>query len=137
MRDDPVFGLRVIVGTLEIQYGVRVAEIEFLPVAHDMNAHVHKVVADDGGVYFLKIHAEIDPGVLNSYRYKRIIDDLGEFGRPVFLTENACETSRDHDAALRRGLFEPGGEINRAEAVSRSRWLDAGQAGKFIAQTRI
>jgi spectinomycin phosphotransferase len=65
---------------------------------------------------------EINPEALIYYRYERIIEDLGEFGRHVFLTRDANEESREHEAELGRGFFEPGGDIDRAEIVSRSCW---------------
>jgi len=73
---------------------------------------------------------EIDAEALIYYRYERIIEDLGEFGRHVFLTQDASEASREHEAELARGFFEPGGDIDRAEVVPRIRWpnLSAAEA---------
>ena len=65
---------------------------------------------------------EIDAEALTYYRYERIVEDLGEFGRHAFLTRDVSEESRAREADLGRGFFEPGGDIDRAESVSRSRW---------------
>src|SRR6478609_9457775 len=66
MRDDPGFDSQTIADCLESHYGVHAAESEFLPIGHDMKAFVYKVVAVDGGTYFLKIRADpvYQPGLL-------------------------------------------------------------------------
>ena len=44
---------------LRAQYGLDVAEILFLPLGHDAAAWVYRVVAADGGVYFLKLRLRL------------------------------------------------------------------------------
>lgn len=68
---------------------------------------------------------EVDPDALIYYRYERIIEDIGYIGKSVFLDRNLSEQTREVEAGLIRGLFEPGGFIGRAEAVSRFRWPDS------------
>jgi spectinomycin phosphotransferase len=61
--------------------------------------------------------AEIDPEALIYYRYERIIEDIGEFGKDVFLDSSLGEQTREESAALVEGFFAPGGDIERAEKV--------------------
>lgn len=63
---------------------------------------------------------EVDRDALVYYRYERIIQDLGEFGRSVFLDPGLGEQARAADADLAMSFFAPGGEIERAEVIGRS-----------------
>ncbi|HEY7033486.1 MAG TPA: phosphotransferase [Thermomicrobiales bacterium] len=65
---------------------------------------------------------EIDPTALAFYRDERIVEDLGEFGKSVFLNPRLSEEARAIEADLAIGLFVPGGDIDRAETVPRVRW---------------
>src|SRR6188768_3427006 len=58
MRDNPGFTLKSIADCLDAQYGIEAAEIAFLPIGHDMNSFVYKVVAVEGDAYFLKIRTD-------------------------------------------------------------------------------
>jgi spectinomycin phosphotransferase len=60
---------------------------------------------------------EIDPDALVYYRYERIIEDLGEFGKSVFLDPSLGEQVRSEEADLAIGLFAPGGMVELAETV--------------------
>jgi spectinomycin phosphotransferase len=64
----------------------------------------------------------IDPEALIYYRYERIIEDIGEFGKSVFLDEVLGEPMREEAAALAMRFFATGGEIERAETVDRWSW---------------
>ena len=64
--------------------------------------------------------AEIDPEALIYYRYERIIEDLGEFGRSVFLNPSLDERAREEEADLAMSFFAPGGMVELAETVAPS-----------------
>jgi spectinomycin phosphotransferase len=60
----------------------------------------------------------IDPVGLVYYRYERIIEDIGEIGKSVFLDSTLSEGARSTAADLAMAFFAPGGDIDRAEAVA-------------------
>jgi len=62
--------------------------------------------------------AEIDRDALVYFRYERIIEDIGEFGRSVFLDPGPDERARAEEAALVEGFFAPGGMVGLAETVA-------------------
>jgi spectinomycin phosphotransferase len=68
----------------------------------------------------------IDPLALSYYRYERIIEDLGEIARQVLLDDTSSDEAREADAALAISFFDPGGDIDRAESVARTRWPSGG-----------
>jgi spectinomycin phosphotransferase len=61
---------------------------------------------------------EIDPVALAYFRYERIIEDIGEFGRTIFLQGGISEETRAATVRLVLGCFEPGGDIDRAEEIT-------------------
>ncbi len=61
---------------------------------------------------------EIDPTALVHYRYERIIEDIGEMGRSVFLDPDRGEAARMAEVELAMSFFAPGGDIDRAERVA-------------------
>jgi spectinomycin phosphotransferase len=61
---------------------------------------------------------EIDPDALIYYRYERIIEDIGEFGKSVFLDPSLGEPMREEAESLVRGFFAPGGMLDGVETVS-------------------
>lgn len=66
--------------------------------------------------------AEIDPETLVYFWYERVIEDIGEFGKSVFLDPTISEASREEQAELAVRLFAPGGDIDWIEHVPRRRW---------------
>jgi len=63
---------------------------------------------------------EIDPDALTYFRYERIIEDMGEFGKSVFLNPTLGERARAEEAALVRSFFAPGNVVEHAETVIQS-----------------
>ncbi len=64
----------------------------------------------------------IDRDALVYYRYERIVEDLGEFGKSVFLDPALGEAARAAEAGLGMSFFGPDGDIERAETVPRVRF---------------
>jgi spectinomycin phosphotransferase len=60
---------------------------------------------------------EIDPVALAYYRYERVIEDIGDIGRSVFLDARLGEQAKEEAAALVRGFFAPGGMLDGIEVV--------------------
>ena len=60
---------------------------------------------------------EIDPDTLVYYRYERIVEDLGEFGRSVF-EGGSSEDSRASETDLLQRFFSPGGILETAEPLT-------------------
>ena len=60
----------------------------------------------------------IDPEALVYYRYERIIEDIGQFGKSVFLSPSLGEQARAGESDLLISFFAPGGDIDSAETVS-------------------
>lgn len=60
---------------------------------------------------------EIDPDALVYYRYERIIEDVGEIGKGVFLDPSLGEKARAAETDLLMSFFASGGDIDRAETV--------------------
>jgi spectinomycin phosphotransferase len=69
--------------------------------------------------------AEIDPAALIYYRYERIVEDLGEIAKSVFLNPDSSEQAREEEVALAMSFFAPSGDIDRAETVARRVWVSA------------
>jgi spectinomycin phosphotransferase len=61
---------------------------------------------------------EIDPEALIYYRYERIIEDIGEIGRSVFLDPGLDERAREEEAGVAMSFFAPGGMVDLAETVA-------------------
>jgi len=60
---------------------------------------------------------EVDPAALVYYRYERIIEDIGEIGKSVFLDPSLSERARAEETELAMSFFAPGGDIDCAETV--------------------
>jgi spectinomycin phosphotransferase len=51
---------QLIISCLQVQYGLRVTELTFLPLGADVNTAVYRVVTYDGTAYFLKLRKGFD-----------------------------------------------------------------------------
>jgi hypothetical protein len=51
-RDDPGLVLDTIAACLDVQYGLRVSSVTFLPLGYDLNAAVYKVITEGGTNHF-------------------------------------------------------------------------------------
>ena len=63
----------------------------------------------------------IDRNALVYFRYERIVQDLGEYGESVFLSQDLGEDARADDAAAVVAFFEPDGAVDMVEDVD-DRW---------------
>lgn len=63
----------------------------------------------------------IHPEALFYYRYERMIEDLGEFGKSVFVNPRFSEEVREEEAELGMSFFEPDGDLARAEFIDLTR----------------
>jgi spectinomycin phosphotransferase len=62
---------------------------------------------------------EIDADTLVSFRYERIVEDLGTFGERVFLDPDSSEAIRSDEGRPAMGLLAPDGDLGQAETVDR------------------
>jgi spectinomycin phosphotransferase len=60
---------------------------------------------------------KIDPLALAYYRYERVIEDIGDIGKSVFLDARLGEQAKDEASALVRGFFVPGGMLDGIEVM--------------------
>lgn len=64
----------------------------------------------------------VDPTALIYYRYERIIEDIGEIGKSVFIEPDRSEEMRAAESELAMSFFAPGGDSDRAEIIA-PRWF--------------
>jgi spectinomycin phosphotransferase len=57
MLEKPDLSDELLAARLRDEYGLRAAEIAFLPLGADLNTAVYRVVADEGSAYFLKLRS--------------------------------------------------------------------------------
>jgi spectinomycin phosphotransferase len=60
----------------------------------------------------------IDRDALVYFRYERLLEDLGEFGRSVLLDPATGDAGRREAVDIVAAFFAPGGDLDRVEAVS-------------------
>src|SRR6266542_2271115 len=60
MLEKPNISDELIISRLQEEYGLRVAQLTFLPLGADEGSAVYRVVTDDGKVYFLKLRRGFD-----------------------------------------------------------------------------
>ena len=59
MLEKPDLPDEKIITCMQTDYGLRVAEIAFLPLGADLNTAVYRVISDDGTAYFLKLRSGV------------------------------------------------------------------------------
>jgi hypothetical protein len=59
----------------------------------------------------------VDREAIVYYRYERILEDIGEFGKSVLGDATLPEASREPQVALAEGIFRPGGMLETVERV--------------------
>jgi spectinomycin phosphotransferase len=64
---------------------------------------------------------EIDPEALIYFRYERVIEDFGEFGKSVLFAPGLGEHTRAEEAELVMNFFRPGGIVETIETVTAHR----------------
>jgi spectinomycin phosphotransferase len=103
-RKDPGLDAETIAACLDLNYGLRAAAIDFLPIGYDMNAAVYKLRARHGESYFLKIRRGpvneaglIVPRALSDLGVPNVLAPL-----PTRSTRLWCEldATRDHSVVL-------------------------------------
>jgi spectinomycin phosphotransferase len=57
MLEKPDLPDEQLIACLQREYGLRIVQIDFLPLGNDMNTAVYRVVADDARPYFLKLRS--------------------------------------------------------------------------------
>src|SRR4051812_45914568 len=57
MLDKPDLPDELLIACLQHNYGLRIAQVDFLPLGNDLNTAVYRVVADDARPYFLKLRS--------------------------------------------------------------------------------
>lgn len=62
---------------------------------------------------------EVDAGALTYFRYERVIEDIGELGKSVFLNSTTSEQAKEAAIDLVESFFTPAGMVERAEVVLR------------------
>src|SRR4051794_11119825 len=57
MLEKPDLPDELLIACLQHNYGLRIVQVDFLPLGNDMNTAVYRVVADDTQPYFLKLRS--------------------------------------------------------------------------------
>src|SRR5215210_7350964 len=57
MLEKPDLPDEKLIACLQHNYGLRIVQVDFLPLGNDLNTAVYRVVADDATPYFLKLRS--------------------------------------------------------------------------------
>src|SRR6476620_8576277 len=57
MLEKPDLPDEQLIACLQHDYGLRIVQVDFLPLGNDLNTAVYRVVADDARPYFLKLRS--------------------------------------------------------------------------------
>ena len=89
MLEKPDLPDEQLIACLQHDYGLRIVQVDFLPLGNDMNTAVYRVVADDARPYFLKLRSgdfdEITvaiPRLLSDQGMAQIIAPIANQHRP-------------------------------------------------------
>lgn len=84
-----------------------------------IRARIARDVAPHEEAWFFEGYGEVDvdSDAIVYYRYERILEDIGEFGRSVFGDPAIPEASRESQVALVESFFAPGDIIESAEST--------------------
>lgn len=119
-----------IVACLRNDYGIRAAQIAFLPLGVDRNTAVYRVVADDAAPYFLKLRAGVFDQI--SVTFPKFLSDQGveHIIAPLTTKTGQLWTSLDAFTAILYPFVEgrDGYEVN----LSDRHWREFGTALKRI-----
>src|SRR4051812_23338225 len=57
MLEKPDLPDQLLIDGLQRDYGLKIAQVDFLPLGNDLNTAVYRVLADDARPYFLKLRS--------------------------------------------------------------------------------
>jgi spectinomycin phosphotransferase len=135
MREKPDLADDVLSGWLQTSYGLRAAEIGFLPLGADWNTAVYRVVTDNGSVYFLKLRGGVFdeasvavPQLLHEQRLAPVIP-------PLPVRDGRLWTRMEPFAVVLYPFVE--GRDGYQVALSDVQWMELGAAVRGIQAARL
>jgi spectinomycin phosphotransferase len=124
-----------IVACLRDSFGLRIAQVDFLPLGADVNSAVYRVIADDGAPYFLKLRSgavdEVSVAVAAFLRAQGI----GRVMAPIATTAGGL-WARAHGFDWRLYPFFDGRDGFEV-ALSKAQWIALGQTMRAVHATRL
>lgn len=123
-----------IIACLRDSFGLRVAQVAFLPLGADVNSAVYRVIADDGAPYFLKLRSgAIDevsvavPAFLHAQGIERVMAPLATTTGELWV--------RAHGFGWRLYPFFEG-QDGFEVGLSQAQWIALGQSMRAVHTTR-
>ncbi len=120
---------------LQIEYGLQVARVEFLPLGNDQHSAVYRVVAEDGTPYFLKLRSGAFDE--NAVALPKFLSDQGitQIIAPIPTTSGQLWTKLEHFKLMLYPFVT--GKDGYQAALSDQQWQDFGAALKRIHTAKI